>query len=121
MSPDTNERIRANRPSVVVSSSFFSEKISEGTVTVIAALNDAATDAEFVEYWKESKGNRDLAIASFKSTFGKDISIPAVPETPAAADKKLIDLTPKALSKKELKRLAAEQTLGEHQTTKETK
>lgn len=64
--------IRAQRPCVVENSNFVQDRIGRNQIRVISELKDEATDAEFVAYLTESKGDMDLAVDSFLSEFGKE-------------------------------------------------
>lgn len=66
----TGNPIEHNRPSVVEPSGFIQHRSMIQQVKHIADLSDEATDAEFHKYWKESEGDKDLAIASFVEKFG---------------------------------------------------
>jgi hypothetical protein len=71
--PAHSTHIRGNRPTVAPSSNFIHLKASQGQILVLAQdLKPEATDEVFAEYWAESKGDKDLAVASFLSKYGKD-------------------------------------------------
>jgi hypothetical protein len=80
---DTRQHIPANRPAVVEMGHFFQARALIGQLRLVQAeLKPTATDAEFLTYWRESDGDRDLAIASFVSAFGPKAVEPAEPELP---------------------------------------
>jgi hypothetical protein len=58
-----------DRPSVVESTTFIQSRASLGQIRVLDTLTDEATDAEFEKYFKESDGDAELAISSFKASY----------------------------------------------------
>lgn len=76
--PYTGEEINPHRPHVVTHTSFIDQRIASRQLHVVNAdLTDEATDAEFAEFWAESKGDAPLAIASFVSKFSSQDPEPA--------------------------------------------
>jgi len=66
-----NQLIPAHRPAVVEMSHFFQARALLNQLRLVAGeLKDTATDKEFASYWRESAGDRELAIESFLSAFG---------------------------------------------------
>lgn len=74
---------------VVRCTDFVSYRISLGQVTIVAELNDEATDMEWLKYLASSDNDLDLARESFLSTFGKQSKPAPTPppaKTPATAE-----------------------------------
>lgn len=61
--------VQSHRPSVVRPSYLIEIKASKGEVRVLGQVNDKATDVEFNSCWKESKGDKALAVDSFLAMF----------------------------------------------------
>lgn len=61
--------IRSHRPSVAVNSHLISSRAAIGQITVLGNVNDEATDDEFAVYWKETEGDKKLAVASFLEAY----------------------------------------------------
>lgn len=70
----TNQSLQAVRPSVISRSSFVDARIALGQIVKVADVSDEASDGEFAAFWRDSDGNRDLAVASFLSKFDPDAS-----------------------------------------------
>lgn len=88
--PAPEQHCLSDRPSVVVTSNFISQHAAAGRLRLIAQVNDDATDLEFAKYVKESKGDIELAVASFVSAFpvlaeGEVAPAPKPPKAPRAA------------------------------------
>jgi hypothetical protein len=64
------QEIQPDRPSVVDNTNFISGRVSLGQVKILGELTEAATDTEFQKFFEESKGDSNLAVESFLSTFG---------------------------------------------------
>lgn len=64
--------IPSTRPCVVEGSGFVTLRHHAGQLRTLGELKDEATDAEFKKYWDETKGDSELAVSSFLSTYGKD-------------------------------------------------
>lgn len=79
--PGDGQFAHANRPSVVVPSHFFDQHVARGRLKLLHQLKDEATDAEFFAHLKESKGNVELAVAAFLSTYSLD-AVPAPASEP---------------------------------------
>lgn len=58
-----------DRPSVVMATTFIQSRTSLGQIRVLDTLTDEATDEEFAKYVKESDGDLELAISSFKTAY----------------------------------------------------
>lgn len=70
--PHNQDPIHSDRPTVIKSTNFIEWRVSLGHLKILAAdLPDEATDAEFVEYWKE---NSEIAVDAFMSNFDSDKS-----------------------------------------------
>lgn len=65
----TGQSIQAVRPSVVPRSRFVDARIALSQIVKVADVPDDATDEEFASFWRDSDGDRELAIASFLSKF----------------------------------------------------
>jgi hypothetical protein len=74
--PVTRDLVVPQRPTVVNSSAFISNRIAVDQITVIAKLKDEATDLEFLRYWRESDNKEDLATSSFLSAFAENAPVP---------------------------------------------
>lgn len=73
MDPYTGEQIAYNRPSVVTYTPFTATRIAAGVIKLLAAdISDEASDDFFLEYWNDSDGKQDLAVAAFMSKFGSE-------------------------------------------------
>ena len=72
----TGQTLQSSRPSVIARSGFIDARIALSQITKIADVPDQASDEDFADYWATSEGDRDLAIASYLSTFEQ----PAAPE-----------------------------------------
>lgn len=66
------QMIRAHRPCVIENSQFIQARTSAGQIRIIAELKAEATDEDFVQYWKEAKGDAQFAIDAFLAEFGKE-------------------------------------------------
>ncbi|WP_353645762.1 hypothetical protein [Mesorhizobium sp. WSM2239] len=64
--------LRANRPCVIENSNFIQDRIGRAQIRVHGELKDEATDADFIAYLAEAKGDMPLAIDSFLAEFGKE-------------------------------------------------
>lgn len=64
--------IQADRPTVVVPTTFTSARAALGQVRFLANLKDEATDEEFAEYVKQTPDDIDFAIEAFKSAFSPE-------------------------------------------------
>lgn len=79
MLQDSNgQEVQANRPCVVRRSQFIHSRTALGQLKVLGQLKDEATDAEFLQYFRDSEGDAPLAVESFLSKF----SVDAVSEKP---------------------------------------
>lgn len=68
--PQTGLVINSKRPTVVTNTPFVKEHISDGRFDLLASkLPDEASDEEFAEYFKESEGDKELAVESFVASF----------------------------------------------------
>jgi hypothetical protein len=74
----TGQTLNANRPSVVSRSSFIDSRIALSQIVKVADVPDEVTDMDFENFWRDSDGDRDLAVASFLSQFD-----PEAPQAPA--------------------------------------
>lgn len=61
--------IEHSRPTVTNPTTFVQTRTSLGQLRVVAELTDEATDEEFAKYVKESDGDIELAVDSFKTAF----------------------------------------------------
>lgn len=60
-----------NRPSVLSKSGFVASRLEMGHLSMVEDnLSDEASDAEFQKYLKDSKGDAELAAASFAEKYG---------------------------------------------------
>jgi len=64
------QEIAHNRPSVVISTEFIQTRIAKNQLKILGKLQDEATDAEFINFHADSKGDTELAVSSFMSKFG---------------------------------------------------
>lgn len=69
----TGDSVQAARPSVVYRSPFLESRIAINQVVKVADVPEEADDTEFAEFWHDSDGDRELAIASFLSKFDPEI------------------------------------------------
>lgn len=70
--PSTGDEIDNAHPSVVKRSEFIQSRTAMGQINIISVdLQEEATDAEFQKFWKECKGDKELAVESFLSAWGK--------------------------------------------------
>jgi hypothetical protein len=67
---ESRQLVEAHRPTVVKMSTFFSSKVADSTLRLLADLKAEATDLDFQKYWVECKNDAKLAVESFKSEFG---------------------------------------------------
>lgn len=65
----TGDSIHAGRPSIVKRSGFVDARIALNQVVKVADVPDEADDDDFLTFWMDSEGDRELAIASFLSKF----------------------------------------------------
>lgn len=83
----TNEVVEGDRPYVIGASHFITSRAAKGELTVLANdLPDSADDAVFAKFWAESKGDAELAMASYRSTLEPAAEV--APEPPAPPAKK---------------------------------
>lgn len=68
----TGHALNSHRPSVIPRSPFIDSRIALNQIVKVADVPDEATDEAFEAFWNESDGDRDLAVASFLSTFEPD-------------------------------------------------
>lgn len=62
----TGDILEAHRPSVVRSTSFITARATIGQVGVIHnQLPEEASDEEFAKFWRDSGGDKDLAVDSY--------------------------------------------------------
>ena len=80
----TGHLIRHHGKSVVPPSPFINERTGTGQLTVVAKVNDEATDAEWLKYAKESNGDDELAVESFVSAFPIEKPAPAPAPAPTS-------------------------------------
>jgi hypothetical protein len=67
--PRTGAVVPHNRPMVVQLTHLIHTRINSGQLRVLAKdLPDGANDADFVGFWKESKGDKELAVESYVSS-----------------------------------------------------
>ncbi len=82
----SNEGIHVdmNGGAVVEPSHWVQIQLGRGQIKVLGQLQDSATHEEWLNYLRESEQDRDLAAASFLSSFGEDQVSPAdiQPESP---------------------------------------
>lgn len=69
----------AHRPSVVATSTFFEQHAAAGRIQVLGQVSDEATDEELVKYLEESKGDVELAVASFIAAFSLPVEAEEAP------------------------------------------
>lgn len=84
MDTSGRQEVQAARPSVVDNTNFINGRIASGFLKGLGPLKDDATDAEFAKYFDESKGDSNLAVESFLSTFGADAITEKTKTSPAA-------------------------------------
>ncbi|MDR3436429.1 hypothetical protein [Telmatospirillum sp.] len=78
---NSNQLIPSNRPAVVEMGHFFQARAAMGQIRLVAGeLKDTATDLEFLKFWRESAGDRELAIESFLSAYGSKAVVVEEPE-----------------------------------------
>lgn len=82
----------SDRPAVVTSSQFVEARASKGQIKILGQLQDHATDADFIGYWKEAA---DIAVEAFKSEFGME-AVTAKLEKLKAEEKAAADKADKA-------------------------
>lgn len=64
--PRTGAVVPHDRPMVVLLTHLIYTRTNSGQLRVLAKdLPDAASDADFQGFWKESKGDKDLAVQSY--------------------------------------------------------
>lgn len=70
---------RHNRPSVVRQNKFMSSHIADGNLTMIAALNDDASDVEFAELWAAAKDDaaKEALKADYAKSYGSEVKTKA--------------------------------------------
>jgi hypothetical protein len=78
MDLSTGHTLNANRPSVIARSGFIDSRIALGQIVKVADVPAEATDDEFEAFWRDSDGDRDLAVASFLSKFDPEAPTPPV-------------------------------------------
>lgn len=78
------QSIEANRPAVIDMTEFFGARAAIGQIRTLGTLRDEATNKEWLQYWKESDGDRELAVESFLSAFG---SVTKAPKKKASTPK----------------------------------
>lgn len=64
----------AHRPSVVHIAAFFEQNAAAGRIKILGHVNDDATDEEFAAFLASAKGDVDLAVASFISSFPAEVT-----------------------------------------------
>lgn len=70
-----NEEIQAYRPSVVRQTPFFAGHVARGNIKILLAdVDEAATDEEFVDLWK---ADRKQAVTRFMAKYGPKREAPA--------------------------------------------
>jgi hypothetical protein len=90
----TGDVVEWNRPSVVTWSSFLEGRAGARQIRVLNPhLKDETSDADFVQYLKDSDGKMDLAVASFLAEFAVVEQVGA--KTAATPVEKKIDIAPK--------------------------
>ena len=69
--------IEGHRPSVVTMTDWLNARLGHGQLRIVLPdLPDTATDEEFVGYWKEAGGNKEFAVASYRSSFDTETPAP---------------------------------------------
>ncbi|HQT78087.1 MAG TPA: hypothetical protein PLD10_13615 [Rhodopila sp.] len=77
----TGETVEMSRPTVHLCDDWVRNQVMFKQIVILADdLPDTASDAEFVEWLKESKGDADLAVASYASKFRPEAEKPPVKE-----------------------------------------
>lgn len=83
LDPHSGQVISSRRPTVVKSTPFVQEHIANSKFIMLASeLPAEATDADFEEHYKECKGDKELAVASYVSKFTEGAETPPAPITP---------------------------------------
>lgn len=65
----TENWARHNRPSVVFAGGLMEQRTANGTLRVLAQVNDDATDEGLVDALAEAQGDTELAVQSYASEF----------------------------------------------------
>lgn len=68
----SGELVRHEGYTVVDQGGMVPERIANGDLRIVAEVSDEATDAEWLDTVKQSDGDLDLAVASFKSEYPAD-------------------------------------------------
>jgi hypothetical protein len=85
----TGDEIAPFRPSVIRRSSFIDTRVKLKQIVVVSELTEDATDAQFVQFLKESDNDIELAMQSFVAAFGPKEEAPEqVDAAPAPTPKK---------------------------------
>lgn len=84
MLTDHGQTVEADRPGVVVNTAFIANRVAVNQVAILGELTDAATDDEFLKYFKESKGDQALAVESFLAAFGVEAMTKKADKKPKA-------------------------------------
>ena len=71
LSTRPSQTVDANRPCVVLNTNFIQARVALGQIRVHGYVSDQASDAEFVQYWRDSEDAK-LAVSSFLGAFGTD-------------------------------------------------
>ena len=77
---DSGQRIRFQGYTVVDPTNFISSRVANGQLKLIHQIGDAADDAEWLIYAKESGTDTELAVASFVSAFPY-VALEVTPQT----------------------------------------
>ncbi len=72
----SGESIPSSRPAVITVSQFYNSRIALNQVVKVSDVPDEASDEEFQKFWEDSDGDRDLAVASFLSSFDAEAPKP---------------------------------------------
>lgn len=99
------EWVAGHRPAVTTHTPLLEQRMAKGDFKLlIGNLSDEATDAELVEFLKNSDQDRELALAAFESRYSLEESRRETSEQRDARIKKIEDLA-KAEKEAEDKRL----------------
>jgi hypothetical protein len=67
--PNNRIEIQHSRPTVVEATDFVNARAAVGQIRVIGDAPDDANDVDFLKFFKDSDGDAELAMESYKSTF----------------------------------------------------
>lgn len=76
----TGMEVPYNRPCVILADGWFQNQVALGQVKTLSnPLPENETDADFLGYWKECDGDREMAVQSFLSQFELKVEPPPAP------------------------------------------